>query len=61
MFYFDDDTTQSFWLNTHRVLEQEEESVGMNDSDINNDLIAKLKEQLSTELTSTLVVEISFE
>ena len=60
-FYFDDDSTQSFWLNTYRVLEQEEEAVGMNDSDINNDLIGKLKEQLAVELTSTMVVQINFE
>jgi hypothetical protein len=60
-FYFEDQSTHQFWLKTHRVLEQEESMVGLNDSDVNNDLISKLKEQMVTELTTTLLVQIDFE
>jgi hypothetical protein len=61
LFYFEDQSSQEFWLKTHRVIEQEESMVGLNDSDVNNDLIAKLKEQMVTELTTTLLVQIDFE
>lgn len=59
--YFEDQSNYDFWLKTHRVLQQEESVVGLNDSDINNDLIAKLKEQMVNELTTTLMVQIEFE
>lgn len=59
--FFEDQSSYEFWLKTHRVLEQEESMVGLNDSDINNDLIGKLKEQMITEITTTMLVDIAFE
>lgn len=59
--YFEDQSNYDFWLKTHRVLEQEADVVGLNDSDTNNDLIAKLKEQLVNDITTTLMVQIEFE
>ena len=60
-FYFEDESTSEFWVNTHRVLEQESGSVSITDSDINNDLIAKLQEQLATELSANMLVQIDIQ
>ena len=59
--FFEDQSSNEFWFKTHRVLEQEESMVGLNDSDVNNDLIGKLKEQMISEISSSMLVEIAFE
>jgi len=61
MFYFEDNSTTELWLSTHQVLEQEESSGTIGDNAVNNELIAKLKQQMVDELNSTHIVQIDFE
>lgn len=57
-FYFEDESNTDFWIQTFRVMEQEEGNVRLTDSNVNHDLIGKLKETMSTALQSTMLVQI---
>ena len=60
-FTFEDESNTDFWIQTFRVLEQEDGNVRLTDSNVNHDLIGKLKETLATAMKSTMLVQIDIE